>query len=83
MIVPSTVFLGELGLGWFDPNFEGNILRAYDARGGLLESANPALFPPSTGGEAFIGIRRGAVVVVAPVGDPGAVVVGGAALATW
>lgn len=53
----------EVGLGWFDPNFAGNTLRAYDARGGLLESAEPALFPPATGGEAFIGIRRGAAEI--------------------
>jgi hypothetical protein len=36
-------------LGWGDPNFPGDILRAYDANGNLLEEAAVALGPPGGG----------------------------------
>lgn len=48
----------EVSLGWFDPNFEGNELRAYSSDGVLLESVTVPTF--ATGGccAAYIGISR-------------------------
>lgn len=45
-------------LGWGDPNFVGNQLKAYDANGNLLEQASVALGPPGGGHAAWIGFRR-------------------------
>ncbi len=53
----------EIGLGWFDSNFNGNRLEVYSADGTLLETVNVPTFP--TGGccAAFVGVRRPSVDV--------------------
>lgn len=50
--------MSEVGLGWFDPNFTGNKLRAFNSNTGFLEEA--AIPTGPTGGRfaAFRGIRR-------------------------
>jgi hypothetical protein len=50
--------VAEVGFGWFDPNFEGNKIEAYDASGNLLEVGYVALSPVGGFGAAFIGVRR-------------------------
>ncbi len=50
--------VAEVGLGWFDPNFEGNKLEAYDGNGNLLETGYVALGPIGGMEAAFIGVRR-------------------------
>jgi hypothetical protein len=50
--------IAEFLLGWGDPNFPGNVLRAYDANGNLLEEAAVALGPPGGGHAAWVGFRR-------------------------
>ncbi len=50
--------VAEVGFGWFDPNFEGNKIEAYDGSGNLLETGYVALGPIGGYGAAFIGVRR-------------------------
>ncbi|MDJ0852727.1 MAG: PEP-CTERM sorting domain-containing protein [Myxococcota bacterium] len=50
--------LKEVLLGWWDPNFPGNFLQAFDASGTLLEQASPALSAPGGGGAAWLGFVR-------------------------
>jgi hypothetical protein len=50
--------VAEVGFGWFDPNFEGNKIEAYDGNGNLLETGYVALGPIGGYGAAFIGVRR-------------------------
>jgi hypothetical protein len=50
--------VAEFLLGWGDPNFQGNVLRAFDASGNLLEESGVALGPPGGGHAAWIGFRR-------------------------
>lgn len=50
--------VAEVGFGWFDPNFEGNKIEAYDGNGNLLETGYVALGPIGGVGAAFIGVRR-------------------------
>jgi hypothetical protein len=50
--------VSEFLLGWGDPNFQGNVLRAYDAAWNLLEEAAVALGPPGGGHAAWIGFKR-------------------------
>ena len=50
--------ISEVLLGWGDPNFSGNVLRAFDMSGNLLEEAAVELGPPGGGHAAWIGFRR-------------------------
>jgi hypothetical protein len=50
--------VSEILLGWGDPNFEGNVLRAFDASGNLLEEAAVELGSPGGGHAAWIGFKR-------------------------
>lgn len=45
-------------LGWFDPNFAGNVLRAFDVNGSLLEQGAVAVGPPGGCCSAWIGFIR-------------------------
>lgn len=58
MTIDFAVGVREVLLGWFDPNFTGNVFRAYDVAGNLLEQA--AVATGATGGvhAAYIGIQR-------------------------
>lgn len=56
--ITFSVPVSEFLLGWGDPNFPGNFLRAYDADGNLLEEAAVALGPPGGGHAAWIGFKR-------------------------
>jgi hypothetical protein len=57
-------------LGWGDPNFQGNVLRAFSASGKLLEEAAVALGPPGGVHAAWIGFSRRtadiAMIIVQP-----------------
>ncbi|MBM4109366.1 MAG: hypothetical protein FJ255_11270 [Phycisphaerae bacterium] len=48
----------EILVGWFDPNFIGNVLRAYDSGGVLLETGAVALGSPGGSHAAYIGVAR-------------------------
>jgi hypothetical protein len=50
--------VSEVGFGWFDPNFEGNKIEAFDINGNLLETGYVALGPIGGYGAAFIGVKR-------------------------
>jgi hypothetical protein len=50
--------VSEIGLGWFDSNFEGNILAVYDSSDNLLESAPIPTGPINGVFATFRGIRR-------------------------
>jgi hypothetical protein len=50
--------VAEFLLGWGDPNFSGNVLRAYDAYGNLLEEAAVELGPIGGVHAAWIGFKR-------------------------
>lgn len=50
--------VSQVLLGWGDPNFAGNILRAYDAAGNLLEEGPVALGPINGIHAAWIGFKR-------------------------
>jgi hypothetical protein len=50
--------VAEFLLGWGDPNFPGNVLRAYDANGNVLEEAAVALGPIGGVHAAWIGFKR-------------------------
>jgi len=50
--------VAEFLLGWGDPNFPGNVLRAYDANGNLLEEAPVELGPIGGVHAAWIGFKR-------------------------
>jgi len=50
--------VAEFLLGWGDPNFEGNVLRAFDIHGNLLEEAKVALGPIGGLHAAWIGFKR-------------------------
>ncbi len=45
----------EVLLGWFDPNFEGNVLQCFDSSGNLLEEAPVDLGPVGGLAAAYIG----------------------------
>jgi hypothetical protein len=62
--------VAEFLLGWGDPNFSGNVLRAYDANGNLLEEAAVALGPPGGGHAAWIGFRRSTADIVRIIVQP-------------
>ena len=48
----------EVVLGWFDPNYEGNVLEAYDSNGVLLETAAAELGPVGGGSASWVGFRH-------------------------
>lgn len=48
----------EVGLGWFDPNFTGNELRAYNSSNVLLEAAPIPTGPAGGSFAAFRGFQR-------------------------
>jgi hypothetical protein len=50
--------VSQILLGWGDPNLAGNILRAYDAAGNLLEEGAVALGPTGGVHAAWIGFKR-------------------------
>lgn len=62
--------VAEFLLGWGDPNYPGNVLRAYDVNGNLLEEAAVALGPPGNTHAAWIGFKRStadiATIIVQP-----------------
>jgi hypothetical protein len=62
--------ISEFLLGWGVPNFPGNVLRAYDANGNLLEEAAVALGPPGGGHAAWIGFRRSTGDIVRIIVQP-------------
>lgn len=50
--------IAEFLLAWGDPNWEGNVLRAYNAEGVLLEEGAVALGAPGGVHAAWIGFKR-------------------------
>jgi hypothetical protein len=50
--------VSEVLIGWGDPNFPGNGLRAYDADGTLLEEALVEIGQPGGGHATWIGFKR-------------------------
>lgn len=50
--------IAQFLLGWGDPNFSGNVLRAYSSSGHLLEEAHVALGPTGGSFAAWIGFSR-------------------------
>jgi hypothetical protein len=52
--------VSEVGLGWWDSNLAGNLLKVYNAAGELLESAEVPTGSPGGSFAPFIGIRRNA-----------------------
>lgn len=60
MVMTFDNAVAEVGFGWFDPNFEGNKIEAYDGSGTLLEVGYVALGPIGGSQAAFIGVRRNA-----------------------
>jgi hypothetical protein len=69
--------VAQVGFGIFDANFPGNMIRAYDVGGNLLEGTSPDyLVPPSVGtGADYVGFVRGAadiksIEIVAGVSGP-------------
>jgi len=50
--------ISQFLVGWGDPNFPGNVLRAYDASGNLLEEAAVELGPVGGVHAAWIGFKR-------------------------
>lgn len=50
--------VSQILLGWGDPNFAGNFIKAYDVNGNLLEQASVELGPPGGGHAAWIGFKR-------------------------
>jgi len=50
--------VSEVGLGWWDPNVAGGVLRVYNAGTQLLEEIAVPVQPPGGGGASFVGIRR-------------------------
>jgi len=57
-------------LGWGDPNFPGNVLRAYGANGNLLEEAAVVLGSPGGGHAAWIGFKRSVADIVSILVQP-------------
>jgi hypothetical protein len=62
--------VAEFLLGWGDPNFSGNVLRAYDANGNLLEEAAVALGPVGGVHAAWIGFKRSAADIAMIIVQP-------------
>jgi hypothetical protein len=62
--------VSEFLVGWGDPNFIGNGLRAYDAAGNLLEEAAVALGQPGGGHAAWIGFKRSTADIVRIIVQP-------------
>jgi hypothetical protein len=51
--------VAQVGFGLFDPNFAGNLIKAFDTAGNLLETTAPdALFPPGGSGADYLGFSR-------------------------
>ncbi|MBS0164734.1 MAG: hypothetical protein JSR29_01500 [Nitrospira sp.] len=58
ILIEFTNPVSQILLGWGDPNFPGNFLKAYDANGNLLEQAFVELGPPGGVHAAWIGFKR-------------------------
>ena len=56
--IDFSVPVGEVGMGWFDPNLPGNVLEVYDSSNNLLESAPIPTGPTGGGFAGFGGIHR-------------------------
>jgi hypothetical protein len=50
--------VAEVGMGWWDPNSAGSLLRVYDVNGAFLEEVAVPTQPPGGTGASFVGIRR-------------------------
>jgi hypothetical protein len=50
--------VSQILLGWGDPNYTGNVIKAYDGNGDLLEQASVEIGPPGGGHAAWIGFKR-------------------------
>jgi len=51
--------VAQVGFGLWDPNFAGNLVKAFDAAGNLLETTSPdAVFSPGQGGADYLGFVR-------------------------
>lgn len=50
--------VSEIGLGWWDPNVAGGLLRVFNANGQMLEEILVPIQPPGGSGASFVGIRR-------------------------
>jgi hypothetical protein len=65
--------VSEVGMGWWDPNVAGGILRVFDVNTQLLEQIAVPVQPPGGGGASFVGIRRAtrdiALAVIFPGGS--------------
>jgi len=67
--------VAEVGLGWFDANFNGNSFQAFDTLNNLLGSSSPTPLGPAGGSSAgFVGIRQNSdsiqtIVLTAAAGD--------------
>lgn len=58
ILIEFTNPVSQILLGWGDPNFSGNLLKAYDLSGNLLEQASVPIGPPGGGHAAWIGFKR-------------------------
>lgn len=64
--------VSEVGLGWWDPNTAGNLLRVYTTSGTFLEDITVPAQPSGGGGASFVGIRRPTAEIGIVVCFPGA-----------
>jgi hypothetical protein len=64
--------VSEVGLGWWDPNVAGGVLRVFNLSTQLLEEIAVPVHPPGGGGASFVGIRRPTREIALAVVFPGA-----------
>lgn len=58
ILIEFTNPVSQILLGWGDPNFPGNFIKAYDMNGNLLEQASVEVGSPGGGHAAWIGFKR-------------------------
>jgi hypothetical protein len=63
--------VSEVGLGWWDPNIAGGVLRVFNLNTQLLEEIAVPTQPPGGGGASFVGIRRPTREIALAVVFPG------------
>ncbi len=63
--------VSEVGLGWWDCNVPGAVLRVYDVNSVLLEEIAVPTTPAGGGGASFVGIRRPTAQIALAICFPG------------
>ncbi len=63
--------VSEVGLGWWDCNTPGAVLRVYDSGGAFLEEIAVPTTPAGGGGASFVGIRRPTAQIALAICFPG------------